>query len=86
MSEEFVRKDVHDSEIRRIDAAVSKIEASLAQMSQDIRRIDRDMEDLRGKIQSLEGRQSSLSWDVALIAAIFFISIFLMSMSIHFMR
>ena len=90
MSEEFVRKDVHNAELRRIDErinlAVSRIEASLAQMSREIQRIDRNIDDLRGKIQSLEGRHFSLGWDVALIAVIFFVSIFLLSISIRFMR
>ena len=90
MSEEFVRKNVHNAELRRIDekidATVFRIEDSLAQMSREIQRIDRDIDDLRGKIQTLESRHFSLSWDVALITVIFFISIFLLSISIHFMR
>ncbi|MBQ2615391.1 MAG: hypothetical protein IJG51_04410 [Synergistaceae bacterium] len=90
MNEEFVRKDVHDAEIRRLDekieAAVSRIEFLLADMRLDIRRLDRDMEGLREKVRSLEAKGSNLSWDLVLIAAIFLLTVFFLSVSIRFTR
>lgn len=90
MSDEFVRKDVHDAEIRRLDekieAAVSRIEFLLADMRLDIRRLDRDMEGLREKVRSLEVKSSNLSWDLVLISAIFLLTVFFLSVSIRFVR
>ena len=65
MNEEFVRKDVHDVEIHRLD---------------------RDMEDLREKVRLLEVKSSNLSWDLVIIAAIFLLTVFFLSVSIRFMR
>lgn len=65
MNEEFVRKEVHDLEILRLN---------------------RDMEDLREKVRSLETKSDSLSWDLVLISAIFLLTVFFLSISIHFMR
>ena len=65
MNEEFVRKDVHDVEIHRLD---------------------RDMEDLREKVRLLEVKSSNLSWDLVIIAAIFLLTVFFLSVSIRFIR
>ena len=65
MNEEFVRKDVHDVEIHRLD---------------------RDMEDLREKVRLLEVKSSNLSWDMVIIAAIFLLTVFFLSVSIRFIR
>ena len=65
MNEEFIRKDVHDVEIHRLD---------------------RDMEDLREKVRLLEVKSSNLSWDMVIIAAIFLLTVFFLSVSIRFMR
>lgn len=52
----------------------------------EIRRIFRDMEDLREEIRCLEARNDSLSLNVAIIAVVFALTIFIVSTSIRFLR
>ena len=75
VSEEFVRKDVYNVEIRRIDerldAAVSRIElkadAAVARMEN---KTDAFMADMNGRILAIEAKLDSISQNTVLIMTI----------------
>ena len=92
MSEEYVRKDVHDAEMRRIDeridATVSRIEASLNVISRDVKKIEDGVNDLCREISALEAKVSGISNNLMLIMAGFVLafSAIAFSISLRFLR
>lgn len=92
MSEEFVKKDVYDVEIRRIDeridAAVSRIElktdAAVARMEN---KTDAFITEINKRISELDSRVNVMRWDFAfIIITVCLVFSVLISISINILR